>query len=958
MNLVTYQLRQFSLIFLTVLGSFSLFGQTQQRSVSIDKTTDDATESLATGNINLYDSHLPIEDGVRGSNVMGFRFREVQLPAGASITSARVIVRAAYVAADDVQFELAFARPGYNNEFSANTGNLSARQKGSTTTWTIPGNSQGELLSPDLSAALQALVSGSTYDSSEALTLLIEGEGQGIIEAFEKGANHAAQLTITYGVADPNGGGTNGGGGTTTGGNGGTTSTVEYTKEFSIRQSDDDGELNLVSGYLNLNSSDLELCKDGDEQMVGLRFDQVDIPVDAEIEEAYLQFTTDESKAGGDVNLAIQIENTGDALELNLQNLKSRAYADPVFWRQLEDWTVYNSATSAQQSPSLATPLQAILDRGDWASGQAILIAILPASEVDNSFRQNSSKRVAQSYNKSSTRAPKLVVRYRASSDGTTTTNPPTTTDCADVHFSCFEGLGPSGQLKRMVLPETHTFERLFELGDAYMSGGGYVLDKHDFAAYVGRNANTNSEHGYLSVNHEDNPGGVSILDIRFDGSTKKWEVDNTHAVDFSGSGTARTAKNCSGGITPWGTVITCEETTDGGDWNGDGYEDLGWLTEIDPVEGKVIKNKFGKREKMWGIGRAAHENAVIMPDERTIYTGEDGGSSAIFKFVADNPRDFSSGKLYALKMDVDMSNYEPRSSTGEWISIPNDTQEERNRAKNNAIILGATNFQGVEDIEVHPVTGQFYFASKHAGRIYRFTETGNKIEDFEVFIGGRSYPVATAGGTAWEPWGLGNDNLTFDDRGNLFVLQDGDLSYIWLVGPTHSQANPDVKIFATMPEGSEPTGLTFSPDFRFGFLSIQHPSGANRDQDDAFGNPVALRKSCTVVIARKEHLGNVGRRPLEMRLVQQEYLSNMVLSPNPTNGPLQLHLPEGLYGDISVIAYDENGRRAKVLTDEPSSAFAKTYELDVRDIQPNSGLLLLHIEIGGEGTWRKVFVK
>ena len=73
-----------------------------------------------------------------------------------------------------------------------------------------------------------------------------------------------------------------------------------------------------------------------------------------------------------------------------------------------------------------------------------------------------------------------------------------------------------------------------------------------------------------------------------------------------------------------------------------------------------------------------------------------------------------------------------------------------------------------------------------------------------------------------------------------------------------HSQANPNVELFGIVPTGSEPTGITFSPDNRFLFMSIQHPSNGNAvtTQTDAANIKVAFDKSTTIVIALKENLG------------------------------------------------------------------------------------------------------
>ncbi len=428
---------------------------------------------------------------------------------------------------------------------------------------------------------------------------------------------------------------------------------------------------------------------------------------------------------------------------------------------------------------------------------------------------------------------------------------------CPD-DIGCFTSIKPTAQTSNLIIAKEHRFQVIFKQGEAYTNPLGSLTNvpgNHDFTAYTPLNGS--SELGHLSINHENTPGGVSVLDLHFDQLSMLWQVDTSRPVDFYNNDLVSTTRNCSGGITPWGTIITSEETTNGGDANGDGYQDVGWLVEIDPRTAKVMDyNNDGVQDKLWAIGRSSKENALIMNDSVTVYTGEDGGSSAVFKFVADTPGNLSEGKLYVLKLDGGLSNREPVLSTGRWILIPNATQADRNNARGLARAAGATNFSGVEDIEVGTIDGKIYFAAKGNSRVYRFDDNGSTVSGFETFIGGTSYDITTDEGVFNEAWGSGNDNLTFDDKGNLWVLQDGGRNYIWLVRPGHTQANPQVELFASFPRGSEPTGLTFSPDYRFGFVSVQHPSSSNTPQMDASGNMITLNKSATVVIALATELG------------------------------------------------------------------------------------------------------
>ena len=139
---------------------------------------------------------------------------------------------------------------------------------------------------------------------------------------------------------------------------------------------------------------------------------------------------------------------------------------------------------------------------------------------------------------------------------------------------------------------------------------------------------------------------------------------------------------------------------------------------------------------------------------------------------------------------------------------------------------------------------GKIYFTAKNEGKIYRFTDNGTfgtatDISGLEVFAGNDAYPtiknydVDGAGPLGTEPWGRGNDNLAFDGEGNLWVCQDAivasDRNHIWVIGPTHTQAAPQVRVFATTPTRCEPTGITFTPDYKFMFISFMRPTGTTQ---------------------------------------------------------------------------------------------------------------------------------
>ncbi len=422
-----------------------------------------------------------------------------------------------------------------------------------------------------------------------------------------------------------------------------------------------------------------------------------------------------------------------------------------------------------------------------------------------------------------------------------------------------FTSLSPGAQTTDFIIPSTHRFQKIIEAGDP-LTEGGTLLNKNDFSGFVPISGS--SELGYLSINAEAIPGGVAILDINYNNTSRLWETTKSEAVDFSG--VFATVANCSGTVTPWNTIISCEEWTSidlqndprfpfegSRDLNNDGYDDLGWAIEIDPATKTVIDQPGGLNgaDKLWAMGNFKHENAAIHSNERTVYQGVDSSLGYLYKFVANNAQNLSSGNLYVYRGT--------KNGSGNWIQLNNTTQSEQNSTIQQSTAVGATVFNGIEDVEIGP-NGMVYFAVKGEGQVYRFQDSdpisGKTVPLMETYVGDATYSIVHENGTSNVPWGGGNDNLAFDNQGNLWVFQDAnDLqNYIWVVENDHSQSNPKVKIFGRTPFGSEATGITFSPDNRFLFMSIQHPNGNNSSstQIDAAGNSIGFNKGITLVIS------------------------------------------------------------------------------------------------------------
>ncbi len=510
--------------------------------------------------------------------------------------------------------------------------------------------------------------------------------------------------------------------------------------------------------------------------------------------------------------------------------------------------------------------------------------------------------------------------------------------------IATFTSLQPLAQTQALVIPSTHTFQMIARESQFY-TVGGKVPARSDFTGYIPISGS--STNGYIHLNHETTPtGSISNFAINYSTTTKLWGITTSQPISVSTTDLVKLEKNCSGAVTPWGTSLSGEETRATGDVNLDGYQDVGWLVEADPITKTIKQYGNGKQEKLWAMGRMAHENATVAPDSKTVYFGEDDVTGCLYKFVATTINNLSAGTLYVLKLDSTLVSGAPTKTTATWIVVPNTSKADRNNTYALAIANGATQFNGIEDVEYGP-DGNVYFTSKGYGRVYSFKDNGTTAANFITYVGGMSYTIDYGTGTVVEPWGIGNDNLAFDGEGNLWVLQDGGKNYIWVVKKGHTQASPKVSIFGTVPTGSEPTGITFSPDYKFLFMSIQHPNTSNTlTALDAAGTSVKFNASTTIIISRNENLGAaILKTGFDEPAITSIDLSNPIkLYPNPTNAGSVIEVPLLEESEINCEVYDSKGSMVQVLS-KGNKHEAGVWQAEISS-QLNPGIYLVRVGV------------
>ena len=236
-------------------------------------------------------------------------------------------------------------------------------------------------------------------------------------------------------------------------------------------------------------------------------------------------------------------------------------------------------------------------------------------------------------------------------------------------------------------------------LSDGRLAGGIYsiangekilVSQKPDFNAFIPTNQDGTS--GYLYTAWEDRPAGISQIEIQWDSTSNQWDVISSQMLNLSSINGGWVL--CFGTVSPWGSPLFSEELyfDDTEDWNNVNYRyhqgqqllasylgsypnpyDYGFIVEMEDSD---TNNPDLIRH--YTMGRYSHENAQVMPDNKTVYLSDDGYDTVLYKFVADAPGDLSKGTLYAAKLIQDSTT--DSSTTGfdvEWIELASSSNAE-----------------------------------------------------------------------------------------------------------------------------------------------------------------------------------------------------------------------------------------------------------------------------------------
>jgi secreted PhoX family phosphatase len=393
-----------------------------------------------------------------------------------------------------------------------------------------------------------------------------------------------------------------------------------------------------------------------------------------------------------------------------------------------------------------------------------------------------------------------------------------------------FTGYGPlkADPQGLLDLPEGFSYRLISSLGDA-MDDGGTVPDKADGMGCLDRgngeivlvrnhelvasdSAGGTIAKGFGTHNGEILPGGTTNIVL----DAKTLEVKG----EFRTLG--GTIRNCSGGITPWGSWLTCEEAPTGpGQKYGDGLAiNHGWVFEV-PGDATGLVEPTPLR----AMGRFNHEAACVDPETGIVYLTEDRDDGVLYRFIPSTPETLADGgRLQAMVIQglSDTRNWDGtkmavgRSFKAQWIDMdeveaPKDDLRTRAAAQGAALIARGEGIHMGED--------ELYFCStsggaKQLGQIFRLVPgRGGKEDTVELFFESESKDQFNYG-----------DNLCVAPNNHLIICEDQytDVVDNHLRGITPEGVPYD---FARLRLQTELAGGCFSPDGKWFFVNAYAPT-------------------------------------------------------------------------------------------------------------------------------------
>ena len=382
--------------------------------------------------------------------------------------------------------------------------------------------------------------------------------------------------------------------------------------------------------------------------------------------------------------------------------------------------------------------------------------------------------------------------------------------------------LAPTADCPELALPPGFRCRLMSEAGTPMADGTLTPGAQDGMAAFALANGNIR-----LIRNHEVRPGstfrpvaGTNSYDVSGPGGTTSLEVSPDGERDLVRAfvSLSGTVGNCAGGLTPWGSWLSCEETTFG---RGAGLaREHGYAFEV-----RAAAESEEHAIPLVAMGRFVREAVAVDPITGFVYQTEDRPTAGFYRFLPDQPGHLEAGGRLQMLAVASQPNYDTRRGQTlgvalpvVWVDIldpdPADAEARPLSVFEQGAAAGGAIFARLE--------GVWYGDD----RLYFTSTTGGDFEKGQVWsyqprdeVSGTVALVYESMNAAW----LNNpDNLCVSPRGGLLLCEDsaGDLNFVRGLDREGRLFN-----FAQyLASRSEFAGATFSPDGQTLFVNVYEP--------------------------------------------------------------------------------------------------------------------------------------